>query len=259
MEEKARQLFEAELQRRSVDFSIDSESNRYLVEKDGGKLWVCLDNIARELRGEGDEGRMAEFVDAVMVPRGTRKEHWRADQLYWILEPNDYEEKAGYREAISKQADRVLVHYDDDAGLISWVTPDMLNKLGLSEQEASAVATGNMGMELAAASLETSDMQGVTLGFLTSHLPFKASLMLAPNLKKVVGEKVGWPLLAVAPARDFLYLWPAEHGDFAGRVGKVVVREYQNSAYPISTEAFRIDDEGIEAIGAYPVEPPAPL
>ena len=37
MDDLARQLFEAELQRRSLDFSIDSESDRYLIEKDGGK------------------------------------------------------------------------------------------------------------------------------------------------------------------------------------------------------------------------------
>lgn len=256
MEELARRLFEAELARRGVSFSIDPESGRHLLEKDGYKCRVSLENIARDLDGEDDAGRMARFVDVIMISLSGRKDHWQIDQLYWMLEPNDYEEKADYREAVSKQADRVLAFYDEEAGRMTWVTADMLDKLGLSLEQASAAATGNLGMELASVGVETSDMQGVTLGMVPSYLPFKSSLILAPNLKKVVGEKVGWPLLAVAPVRDFLYLWPAEHLDFAGRVGRVVVREYQNSAYPISTEVFRIDDGGIEAIGAFPVEPP---
>lgn len=257
MEKLARQLFEAELQRRNVAFSIDEESGRHLLEKDGYKTLVSLENVTRELGQGEDEERMARFVDVIMTSVGERKNHWRIDQLYWVLEPNDYEEKATYRKEISDQVDCVLVHYDADAGRITWVTADMLEALGLSLEQASAAARGNLGVELAAVGVETSDMQGVTLAMLPSYLPFKSSLILAPNLKKVLGEKVGWPLLAVAPVRDFVYLWPAEHLDFAGRVGKVVVREYQTSSYPISTEVFRIDDEGIEAIGAFPVERPA--
>ena len=252
MDDLARRLFEAELRRRGVSFSIDPECGRHLLKSGGGELRVSLDNIARELDGQEDEGRMARFVDQVIAP--TEEGHWRADQLYWALEPNDYENKPDYREAISDQVDRVLVHYDDEAGLITWVTPDMLEELGISAEQAFTMASGNLGMELAAAEPKTMDMQGVALAMLGTKLPFKAALILAPNLKKVLGEKIGWPLLAVVPVRDFLYLWPAEHLDFAGRVGPVVVREYLNSSYPISTEVFRIDDEGVEAIGAFPVE-----
>ncbi len=254
MDERARQLFEAELTRRGIMFSIDGNSDRYSIPRGEGKLLINLDNIARELGGENDEARMAEFAERVLTRNEDRKLRLDPDRLYWILEPNDYVEKPHYRETFSKQTDRVLVNFDDEAGLISWITPEMLDELGLSVEQASMTATGNLGMELAAVGLEVSDMQGMPLGMLPSYLPFKASLILAPNLKKVVTEKLGWPLLAVTPVRDFVYLWPAEHRDFAGRVGKVVVREYQNSPYPISTEVFRIDDEGIKAIGAFPVE-----
>lgn len=256
MDDRARELFEAELQRRGLTFSIDEESGRHLLEKDGYKTLVSLENVARELDQGEDEERMARFVDVIMTSVGPRNDHWRVDQLYWMLEPNDYVEKADFREEISDLVDRVLVHYDAEAGRMTWATASMLEALGVSLAEASTAARGNLGVELAAVGIETSDMQGVTLGMVPSYLPFKSSLILAPNLKKVAGEKIGWPLLAVAPVRDFVYLWPAEHLDFAGRVGKVVVREYQNSSYPISTEVFRIDDEGIVAIGAFPVEAP---
>lgn len=34
----------------------------------------------------------------------------------------------------------------------------------------------------------------------------------------------------------------------------VVVREFQQAAYPISTEIFEITDAGIQASGAFPTE-----
>src|SRR5688572_6118466 len=118
MVERARNLFEAELNRRGLRFSIDPECGRHLLERDGGELRVSLENIARELGGEDDEERMARFVDQVIPPLGRKDAHWRADHLYWALEPNDYENRPDYREAIGDQADRVLVHYDEEAGLI---------------------------------------------------------------------------------------------------------------------------------------------
>jgi hypothetical protein len=57
----------------------------------------------------------------------------------------------------------------------------------------------------------------------------------------------------VIPNRDFLYVWAAQHRDFIHRVGKVVVREFTTSPYPLITEVFEIGDAGIAAIGAFPV------
>jgi hypothetical protein len=65
---------------------------------------------------------------------------------------------------------------------------------------------------------------------------------------------LGWPLMAVAPDRDFLFLWAARHTDFVGRVGSVVVREYSEASYPISTEVWEITETRIKAVGEFPTE-----
>lgn len=104
---------------------------------------------------------------------------------------------------------------------------------------------------LSEATLETSDVDGVGLGFISTSLPFKAALLLAPNLKKVMEERLGWPLLAVAPDRDFVDQWAARHTEFAGRLGEIVVREHAAAPYPISTEIFELSDQGARAIGAF--------
>ena len=127
----------------------------------------------------------------------------------------------------------------------------MLELLGLPEAEAGAIAFQNLARTLSVASVEYSDIDGVRLGFLSTSVPFKASLMLAPNFREIMEPVIGWPLLAVAPDRGFLYVWDAQHADFAQRVGGVVVREYSKAAYPISTEAYEISGEGIRAVGAF--------
>lgn len=246
--------FEDELRRRGFSFSIDAESGRHAVEIGGGRMLVSLDNLQRDIASDGDAGRVSRFVDAVVSSADVSVGSVSAEQLYWCLEPSDYEEHADYRVAMSDCVDRVLVHLSGDRRLITWVTPSMLDSLGLSEADAGERALSNLGRALSKASVESQDIDGVQLGYLATSLPFKASLILAPNLREVVGAVLGWPLMAVVPDRDFLYLWAARHTDFVGRVGRVVVREYSQSSYPISTEVFEISDEKIRAVGEFPKE-----
>jgi hypothetical protein len=244
--------FEDELRRRGFAFSIDAESGRHAVVVGGGRMLVNIENLQRDVASDGDLGRVARFVDAIVASANAPDVTLSADQLYWSLEPSDYEERADYRVAMSDCVDRVLVHLASDGRLVTWVTPLMLESLGLSEMDAGARAFMNLGRALSEASVESQDIDGVQLGFVGSLLPFKASLLLAPNLREIVGAILGWPLMAVVPDRNFLYFWAARHTDFVQRVGAVVVREYSQASYPISTEVYEISDKVIRAIGEFP-------
>ncbi|MCW1887237.1 hypothetical protein OKA04_21040 [Luteolibacter flavescens] len=248
-----RERFEDELRSRGVAFTIDPESMRHSIKVGDGQLLVSLENLQRDVKSDGDIGRISRFVDAVLAASPESDTDLSADRLFWSLEPNDYEECAEIREALSDRVDRVLVHVSSDDRLISWVTADMLDTLVLSEIEAGERAFENLAKALESATFQVSDIDGVPLGYLETTLPFKAALLLAPNLKDVLGPRLGWPLLAVVPDRDFIYLWAAEHVALTGRLGRVVVREYSNSAYPVSTEVYEASDQGIRAIGAFPV------
>jgi hypothetical protein len=246
--------FEEELRRRGFTFSIDAESGRHAVEIGGGRMLVSLGNLQRDVASDGDVGRVSRFVDALVASAGAPEAAVSANQLYWCLEPSDYEERADYRVAMSDCVDRVLVHLSTDGRLVTWVTRSMLDSLGLPEADAGDRAFTNLGRALSAASVESQFIDGVQLGFIGTSLPLKASLILAPNLREVVGAVLGWPLMAVVPDRDFLYLWAARHTDFVQRVGHVVVREHSQASYPISTEVYEIADKAIRAIGAFPKE-----
>ncbi len=81
-------------------------------------------------------------------------------------------------------------------------------------------------------------------------LPSKAPLLLAPALREMIEDVVGWPVLAVAPDSDFVYLWNASRRDLTTSLGGIVTREYARAPYPLSTEIFQIGDS-LQAIGTY--------
>lgn len=246
--EQVRAAFEAELRRRGVAFAFDAEAVAYRIEADGWQLTVSLDNLERRVAlGEADDA-VAQFVTAVLSAV-RKQEAISAEQLYWSLEAGNQQGAEGIRVPVSDLVDRVLVHVSSNPSLLTWVTATMLEELGLSHSEASDKAFANLAVALAAADIHFADAAGVPLAMIETVLPGKASLLLAPNLREVVGERLGWPLLAVAPDRDFLYLWPAQHRDFITRVGPVVVREFARAPYPLSTEVYEITVSQIRAIG----------
>jgi hypothetical protein len=246
----ARELFEAELARRGLRHGADVGSGWCVVWVRGAKLAVSLDNLAGQLTGDnGDAERVAWFTDQVIGAAGPAA--LTADGLYWCLEPNDYRDMPDYRAAVSSRLDRVLVHADPDAALIRWITQRSLSDLGLPDDEAYGRAWSNLDAALGRApQVTTGPVDGVTLLSFAMGLPSNASLLLAPSLREVVSGIVGWPVLAVAPERDVLYLWNAAHRELADRLGKMVVRVHASAPYPLSTELFEISDS-IRAIGSY--------
>jgi hypothetical protein len=247
-------LFEQELTRRGISFAHEITSGSYVIERtDGTRLLISIDNLCLEVDRDHDESRIATFIDAVMSSEEPQHE-WEqvASMIYLALEPGDHVEPPELASTISKEVDRVPVIFDEDRGTISWVTSAMLEEWDISPDMLIAKAGENLDQALQKAELEVSDIDGVKLAFLSSELPFNASLILAPGFRAFAEPVLGWPLLAVIPARDFLYVWNAEH--LIGRLGEIVVKELKSSPYPLSTEIFELSDAGLQAIGAFPVD-----
>jgi hypothetical protein len=246
-------LFEQELKRRGVPCRFDDETQRYRVQLQSRELLVSLDNLARAYDRDRDEACVAAFVDNLLSAY-VEEQSWEEVRrlILFALEPSDYAKPPPMRTPISDRVDRALVVVRAPGQNVSFITPAMVDKWQVLPAEVEATASRNLAAALAAAKLEYEDVDGVRLGFLGTELPIKAALILAPNLREVVSPVLGWPLYAVIPDRDFLYLWAARHRSFINRVGRTVVKEFTTSPYPITTEVFEIDDDGIKAIGAYP-------
>lgn len=244
----ARELFRAELAQRGAAFTVTGDG-RWLVSVGSLQIVVSLDNLDRQLAGEGaDSERIAAFTSQVLA--AAQLSPMTASGLYWFIEPNDYLVAAEICAPVSPRLDRVLVHVSNDGGLICWVSHAQLDKAGLTAAHAAERAWANLDQAVRQAQVTTVQIAGAVVAMLATELPSKASLLLAPALREMIEDVIGWPVLAVAPDRDFVYLWNASRRDLLTGMGGVVCREHARAPYPLSTEIFQISDS-LRAMGAY--------
>jgi hypothetical protein len=244
----ARELFRAELARRGAAYTVTGDG-RWLIRTGDMRILVSLDNLDRQLAGDGADGeRVAAFAGQVLA--AAQLSPVTAAGLYWFAEPNDYVVAAEIRAPVSPRLDRVLVHVSGDGRLIRWVGGVHLDAAGLTTAYAAERAWANLDQAVRQAQATTAEIAGATVAMLASELPSKASLLLAPALREMIEDVIGWPVLAVAPDRDFVYLWNASRRDLITGMGGVVCREHARAPYPLSTEIFQIGDS-LRAIGAY--------
>lgn len=89
---------------------------------------------------------------------------------------------------------------------------------------------------------------------MTTHETLKGALLFAPKIKEKVKQDFGFPFYAVIPVRDFCYIFSEKDFDFfSKRIGSIVIEEYKNSGYPVTTELLKFTENGVETIGKYPI------
>lgn len=256
---RARQLFLAELASREI-VPEELDDGGYRIVLGGTTLTVNLENKGREFDETGDETVLKQFVDAILEHQTFLPQSWESvrRQLFFAAEPSDHDFGDTCRQDVSDQVSLVLVYLAEPGQHIVWMTPSLLAKFGVSREMAEAHAADNLGRLMSETPIETTEVDGHLLGMLSTHSPLKASLIFAKNLRQKAEPLLGWPLFAVIPCRDFVYLIPESAQALFPRVAQVVVGEYTKRGYPISTEVFKIDSEKVQAIGEFqsPLNPP---
>lgn len=245
-------LFLDELARRGIPVTV--ADGGYEIVRDGITMTVSLENLSRDFARDRDPEQVTRFVDT--VTRGPQIPGWPAVRSFirWSLEPTDAPVADTLHEVVSDHVALVLVYVSADESQIAWVSPATAERWGQTKESLLAIAAENMAGLLAGVRIETAAVESHTLGMLhTEFVAFKAALVFAPGLRAIVEPVLGWPVFAVLPCRDFVYLIPDRDRDVLGRVGSVVVREYAAAAYPLTTEVFEVTSDGIRAVGEFPV------
>jgi hypothetical protein len=249
----ARAIFEAELSQRGVSFEMDEEAV-YKVQVGRWTVSASLENVGRNAEREGDPSLIVQFVDQILAFSGDHPSWDEARRLlFWAAESAQVDFDDAIQFEVSDEVRRVLTLTDDEQSKVAFVTPSMCNDWGVSVEDACAAASANQDRLLDGIELET-DGDGdplETLGMIPIHPPYKASTIFASTFKPLVEPALGWPVLVVLPCRDFVYVI-ADGSRLLGKLGSVVVKEFKNSGYPITTEVLRVSDDGIEAIGRFP-------
>lgn len=251
----AQKIFEAELISRGVDFKL-LEDGRYDIEADLGSMKVSIDNIERQYARDREKEAIFRFIDTVLSVNSDLPE-WSiaSKQVFSLIEGVDLETGENtLLKALSDKTQLVAVIYDKQNGYLSFLTDDNVSDWAIAAEDVWKVAEQNLNETMTKTSVSFLDADGLTLGVIEAHEPLKASLIRSSNLRNKVEDTIGWPIYAVAPSRGFVYLIGKSDVDELGRVGGVVVKEFQSAEYPISTEIWEISENGIKTIGAFLTE-----
>ena len=261
-------LFERRLRSRGAWFAFDEDTATYRVENiDGLEARVSLSNIAREIASDGDIYHAVRFADNMLLGI-TIPDDWSKvkHKIFWAIETNDLVEQSDLATHLSDQTHQVPVLFDLDSRSIMQLPAGLLLDMNVSEEAVAKAADENLSAELRNAELAVTEQDGVKMGFIHSQLPFKAALILAPNLREKAESVLGWPLWAVIPNRDWACLFNARDFDGVSEVFEVmpglggwVLDKYDFDAYPLSTEIFEISDEGVRAVAEFRRHPPGKI
>lgn len=256
--EEARELFEAALRKRGITVVV--VDGGYEIHHDGGVLIANIDNVTRQYAQTGDVGLFDSFVSQIVGdeagasgvatiedPTWDEVRH----RVYWSLLPRDVEIDDTLAATVSRELRKVLVWTDPNEQHYTFIKPALLETWGVTAEQVVERAETNQAVLLEGKTMEISEVDGAKIGMIPVATGLKASAILASNFRTFVGDAIAWPVYVVVPCRDFALIFSQQDQALLDRIGGVTLREYAEGAYPLSTEVFAIDDNGIKAVGRF--------
>lgn len=245
-------IFEKLLTEKGVSFKKVG-GGLYRVDNNSLVKTISLKNIEKNYLRDGNVEAVQRFVENILQPIAELPDTAELRKgLFVTIEPSEYE---GINETLNKKfSDKtvlVVAYYNERANQIRWLSASDLDRKKISIEKAWEEAYSNLEKIISTTAVNFTDIDGQKLGMIDTHEPYKASLILTKGLKNKVIKDIGWPIYAVTPARDFVYIFSKQSG-LVNRVGKVVIDEYKKSGYPISTEVWELSDNSQKAIGEFP-------
>lgn len=242
---------ESALKQRGILVKQWLSPDNLLVEIDSSELRLNLANTRKHFAVAANPELFSAFADSVIESRKPLPATWieAKARVRLALEPGDYQFGNVLHIHLSGLTTQVGVYARDGEKSLRWIDQRQLQEWGVAEVEFWQAAHATMAELLQQTPIEVNFVDGHLLAMFNTSSISKAALILSPNLKEVIAPKLGWPVYAVTPCRDFAYIF--SDSALIERLGEIVIREYANSAYPISTEVLEISDDGIEAIGKF--------
>ncbi|MBS1776220.1 MAG: hypothetical protein JSS64_08055 [Bacteroidetes bacterium] len=242
----------------SNGMKIDSVDETGLIYISQGELTlkISLDNVRRNYERDKDKTHISDLVQTLLSYSIELPKNWAdaKDDIYISLFPNDFDFQDFIHRQITDEFSKVYVHSGQDK--FSWITKKKIEQWGVTETDLDNQANNNADKLLKHTTISLDTIENRKLGLIEAeHTTLKGALLFAPTMKEKIKTDFGFPFYAVIPVRDFCYIFSEKDFDFfAERIGKVVVNEYKQSGYPITTEILKFTDNGVQAVGKYPVE-----
>jgi hypothetical protein len=232
---------------------IDDEDFIY-IKHDENTLKISLDNVRRSYEQEGTFDHLGNLVDSIHshlmeVPIPSWEQAYL--KVYFSLFPSDYDFGDFLHEKVTDDFHKTYIYYD--SGQYIWINYDQLKEWQVEEQVFKQQVEFNMNVLLDDSSIEITETEdGLRLAFFETNIEgVKSALLFTQNLKDKVEPLLGWPIYCVLPVRDFCYMFSQQDEGLLTHLGEIVLNEYGNSAYPVTTEALLLSDDGIKIVGKY--------
>ncbi len=248
--------FKSQIEKHGMRIDSVDETELIYISQGEITLKVSLDNVRKNYERDKDTSHISDLVQTLVSYSIELPSKWTdvKNDIYISLFPNDYQFNDFLHSKITDEFSKVYVHSGQDK--LTWVTADDLKKWNITATDLDKQANSNADKLLSVTPISFDTIENRKLGLIeVEHTSLKAALLFAPTMKEKVKKDFGFPFYAVIPVRDFCYIFSEKDFDFfSTKIGQVVVDEYKNSGYPITTEILKFTDKGVEAVGQYPVK-----
>jgi hypothetical protein len=178
--------------------------------------------------------------------------HARAqqDQKSWhvLIEPSFMHPEVSFPIAGAKRTLLVPGYLSD--GEPQYFRKKEWDALGLTWDAFRAQAARNATVKTFHADLVRDVHQVVEYAAITSEDPLTATMIFSPDFLKRFKSIFGPTILVALPNRFTVYVFPGLASEYQ-EYSPMIIRAYQDSAYPVSLEVFEVSSGGIRAIGAF--------
>jgi hypothetical protein len=247
--------FKSELEKRNLKIDSIDEEDFIHININGNDLKISLENTRRKYESDSDESHILDLVH-IITSYSSKIPKWEIskNEVFIQLFPNDFDYKDFINEKVTDDFSKVYVVIENEKQ--SWISKEDLKEWKITELDLKNQANLNADKLLEKTKINFEEIENKKLGVIeVQRTSLKGSLLFAPNMREKINKDFGFPFYAVIPVRDFCYIFAEKDFDFfSNRIGKIIVEEYQNSAYPITTEILKFSESGITSVGKYPVE-----
>lgn len=247
--------FKTQIEKEGMKIDSVDETELIYISKGEITLQVSLDNVRRNYERDKDTTHISDLVKTLADYSIDIPENWKdaKENIFISLYPNDFDFKDFINAKVTDKTNKVYLHSESDR--FTWISAADLEKWNISESDLENQALKNADRILEESQIKFDTIENRKLGMLESeYTNLKSALLLAPSMKEKVKANFSYPFYAVIPVRDFCYIFSEKDFEFfSQRIGPVVIDEFKQSGYAITTELLKFTDDGIKTVGIYEV------
>lgn len=230
------------------------ESGELVVQNSAGiSARVNLINLVEHYYQTRDKNAVTHFVTTIvasLTSGNTVTWETASKNIYYSMHHRFVETVPPFAQEVTGYC---VSHYIlDTPDKNIWITQNMLDQWGVSEEAVRQQAKNNGDRLLAETPLNIDKIRSCALGSFHIHdETLKAALLLAPSFKAKVSPHFGWPLYVVMPNKRLCSFFKKSDYPVLKSFISQFVGTYYKEPQRISPELMEFSDHGVRTVCAW--------